>query len=351
MRAMQIVEFGKPLKLNTYDDPKPTGAEVIVKILSSGVCHSDLHIWEGFFDLGGGQKLEMTTRGMKLPFTLGHEIAGEVVAVGPDVKDVKVGSRYVVFPWIGCGTCAACQAGEELLCPTPRTLGTRRDGGYATHVIVPHSRYLVDPGNSPIDLACTYACSGLTAYSAIRKTESVKNRKRLLLVGAGGVGLAGLEVAKAIFDGEIVVADIDDSKLAVAKQHGAHHTVNPKAEGAVQKLVQQTGGGVDAAIDFVGAAASFRFAFDSIRRGGKVVIVGLFGGDAPFAPIAMPFKMAAIEGSYVGNLQELQELMKLVREGRVQALPYSTRPLEAAYDVLEELKAGKVVGRVVLTPT
>ncbi len=351
MRAMQIVEFGKPLKLNAYTDPTPQGSEVVVRILSSGVCHSDLHLWEGFFDLGGGQKLEVINRGMKLPHTLGHEIAGEVVAVGPDAgPDVRRGQRFVVYPWIGCGQCLACQGGDELLCATPRTLGTRRDGGYATHVLVPHPKYLVDHGNSPIELACTYACSGLTAYSAIRKTESVRNRKKLLLVGAGGVGLAGLEVAKAIFDGEIIVADIDDRKLRTAKEHGAHHVVNTRAEGALAALQQHTGGGVCAAVDFVGAAASFRFGFDALRRGGKIVIVGLFGGDAPFAPISMPFKMAAIEGSYVGTLTEFHELMALVRAGKIQPMPYAIRPLETANDVLEELRGGKVVGRVVLQP-
>ena len=350
MRAMQIVDYGKPLKLNSYADPKPQGDEVIVRIQSSGVCHSDLHIWEGYFDLGGGKKLEMAARGLKLPHTLGHEIAGEVAAVGPNVKHARPGQRYVVFPWIGCGTCTFCQADEELLCPTPRSLGARRDGGYADHVVVPHERYLVDYGNCGQELACTYACSGLTAFRAIRKTESVKNRKRLLLVGAGGVGLAGLEVAKAIFDGEIVVADIDDRKLAVAKEHGAHQTVNPRAEGAIDKLVQESGGGLDAAVDFVGASSSFQFAFNAIRRGGKLVVVGLFGGDTPFAPIALPFKQVAIEGSYVGTLAELQELMALVRNGRIAPLPVSERPLEAANDVLEELKGGKVIGRVVLKP-
>lgn len=348
MRAMQIVEFAKPLKLNNYDTPAPKGSEVLIKILSAGVCHSDLHLWEGFFDLGMGQRLDVSTRGMKLPFTLGHEIAGEVAAIGPDVNDVRVGQRFVVFPWIGCGTCAFCNDGEELLCPTPRTLGTRRDGGYADHVIVPHPRYLVDHGNTPIDLACTYACSGLTAYSAIRRTQKIKNMKKLLIIGAGGVGLAGLEVARAIHDGEIWVADIDEAKLEIAREHGAHRTFNPRDPEIAGKIAAD--GGADSAIDFVGAPASYKFAFQTVRRGGKVVMVGLFGGDSPLSLASMPMRMLTIEGSYVGNLEELQELMALVRNGKVQPMPYSTRPLEAANDVLEELKAGKIVGRVVLRP-
>lgn len=348
MRAMQIVEFAKPLKLNNYTTPAPKGSEVLIKILSAGVCHSDLHLWEGFFDLGMGQRLDVSTRGMKLPFTLGHEIAGEVAAIGPEVNDVRVGQRFVVFPWIGCGTCAFCNDGEELLCPTPRTLGTRRDGGYADHVIVPHPRYLVDHGNTPIDLACTYACSGLTAYSAIRRTQKIKNMRKLLIIGAGGVGLAGLEVARAIHDGEIWVADIDEAKLAIAREHGADRTFNPKDPEIAGKIAAD--GGADAAIDFVGAPASYKFAFQTVRRGGKVVMVGLFGGDSPLSLASMPMRMLTIEGSYVGNLEELHELMALVRNGKIQPMPYSTRPLEAANDVLEELKAGKIVGRVVLQP-
>jgi len=348
MRAMQIVEFAKPLKLNNYATPAPQGSEVLIRILSAGVCHSDLHLWEGFFDLGMGQRLDVSTRGMKLPFTLGHEIAGEVAAIGPDVNDVRVGQRFVVFPWIGCGTCAFCNDGDELLCPTPRTLGTRRDGGYADHVIVPHPRYLVDHGNTPIDLACTYACSGLTAYSAIRRTQKIKNMKKLLIIGAGGVGLAGLEVARAIHDGEIWVADIDDAKLEIARKHGAHRTFNPRDPEIAGKIAAD--GGADSAIDFVGAPASYKFAFQTVRRGGKVVMVGLFGGDSPLSLASMPMRMLTIEGSYVGNLEELHELMALVRNGKVQPMPYSTRPLEAANDVLEELKAGKIVGRVVLRP-
>ncbi len=349
MRAMQIVEFGKPLKLNTYDNPKPQGSEVLVRIGSSGVCHSDLHIWEGFFDLGMGKKLEVITRGMKLPHTLGHEIAGEVAAVGPDAKDVRVGQRFVVYPWIGCGNCQACTSGDELLCIQPRQLGTRRDGGYADHVMVPHPKYLVDYGNVPQELACTYACSGITAYSAIKKAQATRGGlKKLLLIGAGGVGLAGVAVAKAMCNAEIIVADIDDTKLKAAKETGADRVVNPKTPETVAKLVAE--GGVDAAIDFVGAPSSLQFAVDSVRRGGSVTVVGLFGGDTPLSIAGLPLRMLTLQGSYVGSLEDLRELMALVREGRVPPLPFSTRPLEGAYDALEELKAGKVVGRVILKP-
>jgi len=349
MRAMQIVDFGKPLQLNTYDTPAPKGGEVLVRIGSSGVCHSDLHIWEGFFDLGMGKKLEVITRGMKLPHTLGHEIAGEVAAIGPDVKDVRVGQRFVVYPWIGCGACATCTGGDELLCANPRQLGTRRDGGYADHVMVPNAKYLVDYGNVPEELACTYACSGITAYSAIKKAQATRGGlKKLLLIGAGGVGLAGVAVAKAMSGAEIIVADIDDSKLNAATETGADRVVNPRTPDAVAKLVAE--GGVDAAIDFVGAPSSLQFAVDSVRRGGSVTVVGLFGGDTPLSIAGLPLRMLTLQGSYVGSLEDLRELMALVREGQVPPLPFSTRPLEGAYDALEELKAGKVVGRVILKP-
>jgi D-arabinose 1-dehydrogenase-like Zn-dependent alcohol dehydrogenase len=320
-----------------------------VRIGSSGVCHSDLHIWEGFFDLGMGKKLEVITRGMKLPHTLGHEMAGEVVAVGPDAKGVRVGQRAVVYPWIGCGQCAICQAGDEVLCATPRQLGTRKDGGYADYVMVPDARYLVDYGNVPEELACTYACSGITAYAAIKKAMAVRGGlKKLLLIGAGGVGLAGVAIAKAVTGAEVIVADIDDGKLKAAKETGADRTVNSKTPGAVKELVDA--GGVDAAIDFVGAPSSVQFALDALRRGGSLTIVGLFGGDTPLSLAGMPLRALTIQGSYVGSLDDLRELMALVREGKVPALPFSTRPLEGAYDALEELKAGKVVGRVILKP-
>src|SRR5438309_5738689 len=121
MRAMQIIEWGKPLEARDYPDPEPQGEEVLLRVEAAGVCHSDVHIWDGHFDLGGGQQISLESRGVRLPFTMGHEIAGEVAALGPRASGVKVGDKVVAYPWIGCGECAVCRKGEELLCLNPRT--------------------------------------------------------------------------------------------------------------------------------------------------------------------------------------------------------------------------------------
>lgn len=128
MRAMQIIEWGKPLEAREYPDPEPQGEEVLLRVEAAGVCHSDVHIWDGHFDLGDGRQISLESRGVHLPFTMGHEIAGEVAALGPQATGVKVGDKVVAYPWIGCGECAVCRKGEELLCLNPRTLGTRRTG-------------------------------------------------------------------------------------------------------------------------------------------------------------------------------------------------------------------------------
>jgi D-arabinose 1-dehydrogenase-like Zn-dependent alcohol dehydrogenase len=149
MLSYQVEAFGKPLAQVIRETPAPQGSEVIVKVGSCGVCHSDVHLHDGYFDLGGDAKLDMT-RTVQPPRTLGHEIAGVVVAVGPDVKPeqgVKVGDRRVVFPWIGCGACSLCAAGNEHLCNKPAALGIHRDGGFADHVSVPHPKYLLDYGS------------------------------------------------------------------------------------------------------------------------------------------------------------------------------------------------------------
>ena len=352
MRSYQIVEFGKPLEPREAPDPQPAGAQVLIRTTGCGVCHSDLHLWDGYFDLGGGQKMDLRDRGMQLPFTMGHEIGGEVIAVGPEAEGVKVGERYVVYPWIGCGECAACARGEDLLCANPRTLGVRWAGGYADRVLVPHPRYLIDFGGVDPALACTYACSGLTAYSALRKaTEGLTEQDSVLVIGAGGVGLSAVHLAAAVTPAKLLVADIDPKKREAALAAGAAAAVdNGQRDDALRELRRLSGGGPAAAIDFVGAPATAQFGIDAVRRGGALVVVGLYGGALPL-PIAMlPLKMLRIVGSYVGSLDEMRALMELVKSGRVPPIPVENRPLDAINATLDDLRAGRIVGRVVVQP-
>jgi D-arabinose 1-dehydrogenase-like Zn-dependent alcohol dehydrogenase len=350
MRAMQIIEWGRPLEARDYPDPEPQGEEVVLRVEAAGVCHSDVHIWDGHFDLGDGRQISLESRGVHLPFTMGHEIAGEVVALGPQASGVKSGDKVVAYPWIGCGECAVCKNGDELLCLAPRTLGTRRHGGYATHVVVPHARYLLPHDGVPPPLAATYTCSGITALSALKKTrEHVGPDDHLVIIGAGGVGGSAVHIAPAVVAGKVIAADIDAQKRAHARQMGAVATIDNSAPDAVKQVMQATNGGAAAAIDFVGSPQTMAFGVNILRKGGRLVMVGLYGGACPISTVLFPFKMMTIEGSYVGTIEDLRELLALGKAGKVPPIPIETRPAGEASAALSDLKSGgKVRGRIVL---
>lgn len=350
MRSFKIIEFGEPLSEVEEPTPEPQGAEVLLKVSACGVCHSDIHLWDGYFDIGGGQRIEVRDRGIVPPHTLGHEIVGVVAALGPEAEGVAVGERRMAFPWIGCGECAVCARGAENICDSPRFLGTRRAGGYADYVLVPHARYLLDAGGIPDELAGPYTCSGVTAFSALNKILPLADGEKLLLIGAGGVGLMGLSLARAMTGAEIIVADIDEAKLAAAREAGAAHVVNAAGDGVAEAVLEITGGGAAAAIDFVGSPQSVGLGIGAIRRGGALVIVGLYGGSIELALPMFPFRDMTVRGSYVGTLPEMQDLLELVRGGTVAPVPVARRPLDQASATLADLKAGRIVGRVVLTP-
>ncbi|MGH8689698.1 MAG: zinc-binding dehydrogenase, partial [Burkholderiales bacterium] len=246
--------------------------------------------------------------------------------------------------WIGCGKCAVCKAGQDNYCVSgSRILGVNRPGSYSTHVLVPHPKYLVDASGIDESFAATLACSGLTAYSASAKLPPLARGDRVAVVGCGGVGLAGVAVLRARGVKDIVACDIDPKKLLTAEKLGANTTVDTRAADAAQKLQ-----GIAGAIDFVGMPATAALALAALRKGGRYVLVGLHGGELvhPLPPIAQ--RAIGIVGSYVGNLQELKAVVALARKGRLKPLPVETRPAERANSALEDLKAGRVAGRVVL---
>jgi alcohol dehydrogenase len=346
LTRQSLTAYATPLCETVVDCPHPQRSEVLVRVRRCGVCHSDVHLQDGYFLLGGDKRLDVTA-GRSLPFTLGHEIAGVIESAGPDAIDAERGRAVAVFPWIGCGECAACRGGEENLCAAPRHLGVQVDGGFASHVLVPHPGYLIDYAPLPEALAAAYMCSGITAFSAIKHLGGHARHGPALLVGLGGVGMMGLAIAKALLPHAPVVADIDAKKREAALAAGAAAAFDPTDPGARKALMGLTGG-VLAACDFVGSERSLQFAVGALAKGGKVVVTGLLGGTFT-TPVAMfPLKAMTIEGTMTGTLEEAREMMALARAGRFPAIPISERPFSAAQATLDDLRAGRIVGRVVL---
>ncbi|MCB1437181.1 MAG: alcohol dehydrogenase catalytic domain-containing protein [Rhodobiaceae bacterium] len=348
MHCQSLDRYGAALAPRESRTPLPVGGEVLIKVRHCGVCHSDLHLADGYFDLGGGKHLDIR-EGRTLPFILGHEIEGTVAAAGPQAQDVTPGHAYAVYPWIGCGTCAACRSGNEPCCDTPRQIGINVDGGYSSHVLVPDSRYLLDIHGIDPPLAGALMCSGLTAFSALKKLAVQAQNGPILIVGLGGVGLMALEFAKTLFHRAPLVADIDAGKRRMALKRGAAVAYDPADPGARQAIMSETGG-VPGAVDFAGSQGSFVFANAALRKGGRLVVAGLLGGSFQMPIPMLPLRAVTIGGSLAGSLEDARMMMDLVRSGVVEAPPIERRPLAEANQALADLKAGRVQGRIVLTP-
>jgi alcohol dehydrogenase len=346
LHRQSLTAYGAPLCETIVDPPQPQGSEVVVRIERCGVCHSDLHMQDGFFSLGDGKKLDVRA-GRTLPFTLGHEIAGVIDSVGPDAA-AKTGSKVAVYPWIGCGRCAACKIGDENICSAPHHLGVTVDGGFATHVLVPHERYLINHEPLSPGYAGALMCSGLTAYAALKRLADQAARAPILLVGLGGVGLMGLALTRAMYGVAPFVADIDVKKRDAALAAGAAEAFDPSDPDA-RKALLKASGGIYAACDFAGSDRSLHFATGVLAKGGKVVVTGLIGGDYSTAVAMFPLKAMTIEGTTTGTLAEARELIDLARDKQMTPPPIAERPLNQASAALDDLRAGRIVGRVVLT--
>src|SRR5205085_4801734 len=258
-------------------------------------------------EIGGGKKLMLADRGIKLPLTMGHENVGEVVALGPEAKGVKVGAACLVNPWMGCGQCKVCQRGDENLCLTPQNVGVFSQGGYATHMLTPHPRHLFDIGNLKPEQAAPLACSGVTAYSALKKVAGTLKDEPVVIIGAGGVGLMGVTLARKMGAKEVVIVDIDAGKREAAVKAGATKAVDGGAADAVAQIQKATGGGAWATVDFVGSGATVNLAVNSLTKGGSVVVVGLFGGDITVPTPYLPLRAMTLRGSYVGSQTDMAE--------------------------------------------
>lgn len=352
MISYRVQQFGARLVRDEQPTPRPEGTQVLLRVEAAGVCHTDIHTWQGWYDMGGGRRLTMGDRGVRLPLTLGHEIAGHVEAAGPDAAGLRPDARYLVYPWIGCGDCKVCRWGREQLCPSPRFLGIFRAGGYSDHVLIPHPRYLIDIGDMPAALAAPYACSGLTVFSALKKLDPVVLREELVvIIGAGGLGLMATTLLHALDGRGAIVLEPDAARRSAALAAGAAAAIDPADSDWDAQVILAAGGSVWGVLDCVGSAQTVQRALDLLVKGGQLVQVGLFGGQITLPTPALPIRALSYLGSYVGSLDELRMLMQLVQERRPQAIPSVCRCLDEAAQALEDLEHGRIVGRIVLQPT
>ncbi len=358
MKAARIVEPNKPLLLSELELAEPKENQVIVNVKAVGVCHSDLHLWEGGYDLGDGSFMKVTDRGVKYPVTPGHEIAGTIAKMGSSVKGFSQGDNVLVYPWIGEGSCPACKEGNENLCDAPKSLGVFQDGGYAEQILVPHFKYLAKVSGIELEAAASLACSGLTAYTAVKKAN-MNCPEYLVIIGAGGLGLMGIQIAKAITKAKVICVDLDDKKLDTAKKMGADFVINSNVIGSVttgsgnaaQKIISICNNkGADSVIDFVNAPQTAKTGLAVLRKRGNLVLVGLFGGSIDLQLVTIPLKAITIQGAYTGNYNDMVELLELAKKGIIKQVISERYNLDQATDALEKLKQRKIIGRAVINP-
>jgi alcohol dehydrogenase, propanol-preferring len=351
VKSARIVKVNEKLEIQQLETPKPRGSQVLVKVQSSGVCHSDIHLWEGYYEGVGGQLLKTTDRGVNYPLTPGHEVAGIVDSLGEQAEGFNNNDKVLVYPWIGEGLCPACRIGEENLCDKPRSLGVYMDGGYAEYVLVPSYKYLIKISDGmDTDASATLSCSALTAYGAV-KNANLKPDDNVVIVGAGGLGLMAIQLAKAVTGARIIAMDLDDKKLEFAKKEGAATTVNSKNEDPVKAIMELTDKmGADAVIDFVNASKTVETDMQFLRRRARVVLVGLFGGELKLSLVTMPTRAYRLIGSYTGTLSDMIELVSLATRGVIKPVVSNRFKLDQATDALTMLKEGKILGRGVINP-
>jgi propanol-preferring alcohol dehydrogenase len=317
----------------------------------AGVCHSDIHIWEGVYDLGSGGKMTLKDRGVTLP----SDDGSRDLRRGGESRSRRQGgeARHVLrrLPWLGCGECSTCKRGEENLCAVKaRAMGVFMPGGYAEYVLVPHERYCVDLGKLDPAESAPLACSGVTTYSAFKKFGSKIKDEPVVIMGAGGLGHMALTVLRAMGGKGAVVVDIDAGKRRAAMEAGALAAIDGAAPDASQQIVKATGGGAASVLDLVGSSATINLGIASIKKGGEIVLVGLYGGELKLPLVYFPLRGMGIRGSYVGSLPDLKELVALAQKGTLEPIKVTRRKLQEASAALSDLKAGKVVGRIVLVP-
>ena len=334
MKAAVVREFGKPLQIEEVEVKRPGRNQVLVKVIASGVCHTDLHAVDGDWPVKP-----------KMPLIPGHEGVGYVVAVGPDVHNVKEGDAVGV-PWLysACGGCEHCITGWETLCESQQNGGYSVDGGFAEYVIA-DARYVGHLGNNPNFLEMApILCAGVTVYKGLKETDT-KPGEWVAISGIGGLGHVAVQYAKAM-GLHVAAIDVADDKLALAKRLGADLVVNAKEQDPGTYLKKETGGMHGALVTAVSPIA-FKQGLETLRRKGTLALNGLPPGSFDLPIFDTVLNRITVRGSIVGTRKDLQEAIQFAQEGKVKANVTAAK-LEDINDVFDKMKKGEIEGRMVL---
>lgn len=333
MKAAVVRAFGAPLDVCQTEKPKVEKGKIIVKIVASGVCHTDLHAANGDWPVKP-----------TLPFIPGHEGVGYVDEVGEGVSSVKVGDRVGV-PWLhtACGHCKYCKSGWETLCDSQQNTGYSVDGGFAEYVLADPDYVGKIPDNLDFADAAPILCAGVTVYKGLKETE-VRPGECVVISGIGGLGHLAVQYALAM-GMRVIAVDIDDKKLELAKSLGAFLTINARTEDPVEKLAGL--GGAEGVLVTAVSTSSFSQGFGMLAKKGTMSLVGLPPGDFPLPIFDTVLTRKTIRGSIVGTRLDLEESLKFAADGKV-ASHYSLDKLENINDIFERMKNGQIEGRIVI---
>lgn len=342
MKAVRFVAVGRPAEIVDVPKPSPGPGEVLIRVAGAGVCHSDLHVLDHGIGIEG-------------PFTLGHENAGWIEEIGQGVSGWREGQAVAVYgPW-GCGTCHTCQTSAENYCERHASIptyggGLGLDGGMAEYMIVPSSRFLVALGDLDPVLTAPLSDAALTPYHAIKAALPLLTPEASVLVlGVGGLGHMAVQILKALTPAKLIAGDIDETKLAHARELGAAHTIDTRSKTASEEIRDLVGErGVTVALDFVGIQPTIDLATGTVGRNSRVSVVGLGGGAIHYSANNPPYG-TQVSIPYWGSRTELMEVIALAQSGKIKA-SVETFKLEQANEVYQRLRDGKIQGRAVLVP-
>jgi alcohol dehydrogenase, propanol-preferring len=339
LKAAVLHSFAEPLRIEEIPTPSPGPGEVLIEVAACGVCHSDLHLAMGEWDL-----LKPIT---KLPLALGHEVTGTIASIGEGVTGFGLGDRVGV-PWLHwtCGECEFCLMGRETLCSKQQITGCTVDGGFAEFIKAKASHIAKLPDELSFEEAAPLLCAGVTVHSAMKKAD-IQAGQKVAVFGVGGLGHLAIQLARAK-GADVVAVDVADDKLELARECGAGVVVNAVTSQAHKEIKKVTGGGAHVVMVTSGSRAAYETALRSIRKAGTLAIVGMAPEPVPLSTVAMVSGEYRIVSSAVGSREELLEVLQLAAEGKIKCR-IETRAFDQADGALNEMKEGRLVGRVVLS--